>query len=290
MMDDFTKPHFATDDELYSKANEELLLPIPATPVTLFPSLNSTIGGLRPREFSILCGATGSGKTTLMANLSHSLILDDIPHFVASVETGPTDFIKRVMSSMGGKDWNHGDSVALGDLRAFNGVFGPRLRKGNLNLSLYEDRFSVEQLCSDITWMVTHKKIKVAIIDNLNFFMEITSASNQVIEMDRVVHSLIILCKQIDVHVVMIMHPRKTDGTRVESEFDIKGSSTAVQEAHNIFLWNRPSKEMMDEGFSKTSRELKIAKLRRRGRAIGVKILFTTNNGVSYQEGGFLGH
>jgi hypothetical protein len=105
----------------YFKAAEELLLPFPATGLQSFPKLDSQIiGGFRPNEFSILCGATGTGKTTLIANWSASWLKQGVPHFVASVETGRTDFVKRVMSAMVDEDWNTGEAVPLAKVRAFS--------------------------------------------------------------------------------------------------------------------------------------------------------------------------
>lgn len=279
------RPNYVPASELYSKALEELLIPYPSTPIGLFPGLNRITGGLRPREFTILCGSTGSGKTTFAANLSHSFLMSGTPHFVASVETGPTDFLKRTICSIMRQDWNGGDPVPLHLVQDFDLKHGHFYDKETLNLSLYENRFSVETLTNDIQWMVENKGIKVAIIDNLNFFLEVTPDTSQVVEMDRVVHSLIVFCKQIDVHIIMVMHPKKTDHGRVNDEFDIKGSSTAVQEAHNIFLWNRISQELINDGCNKNDRELKIVKMRRRGLSIGKKLIFTTDNGVNYTEG-----
>lgn len=273
----------------FMAAAEELLFPYPSTPVADSPLLSQLIGGFRPNEFSILCGATGTGKTTLIANWSASWFKQGVPHFVASVETGRTDFVKRVMSSMVNEDWNTGDPVALTKVRGFNDKYADLMKADSLHLSLYENRFSVETLMADIAWMVKHKGIKIAMIDNLNFFMEVKSDSHAVAEMDRVVHSLVAFSKSVKVHIVMIMHPKKTESGRVESEFDIKGSSTAVQEAYNIFLFNRPDPRMVESGdLSKFDREVKIAKLRRRGKANGARLIYSTENGVKYTENRFI--
>lgn len=272
--------------ETYQSAAKELLLPYPSVPVSDFPKFTKLTGGFRPREFSIVCGATGVGKTTLMVNWSRSLLAQQVPHFVASVETGHTDFVRRLMSAMAGEDWNTGDPVSVEKLKRWHGQYGHLFSGDTLNLSLYENRFSVETLMSDIAWMVKHRGVKVAVIDNLNFFLEVTKAADQIIEMDRVIHSLIIFCKRVDVHVVMIMHPKKTETARVESEFDIKGSSTAVQEAHNVFLFNRPGEDLIEAGHAtKFDRELKIAKMRRKGRAVGSRLVLKSVWGVRYEEG-----
>lgn len=280
------EPHVESGKDTFISANEEILKPFPSVPLTHFPKLTKLTGGLRAREFSIVCGATGVGKTTLTANFSKSLIAQKIPHFVASVETGRTDFMKRIMSAISGEDWNTGDPVSIEKLKAFYSKHGNLFQTEALWLSLYENRFSVKKLMNDIAWMVDRHGCKVAIIDNLNFFLEVGKAADQIIEMDRVIHELIIFCKQVDIHVIMIMHPKKTEHGRVESEFDIKGSSTAVQEAHNVFLFNRAGKDLIEQGYAGTQdRELKIAKMRRKGRAAGCRLVLKGVNGVLYTEG-----
>jgi replicative DNA helicase len=282
----FESPHATSVGDVYVQANKEFLIPTPAVHLDAFPKFNAITGGFRPREYSILCGATGVGKTTLVANWSSSLIQQNVPHFVASVETGHTDYVKRVLSVMAKEDLNSGDAVPLEKMKSIHTQHGHFFQSESMWLSLYENRFSVKKLMNDIAWMVEKKGCKVAIIDNLNFFMEVTRSADQVVEMDRVTHDLIIFCKEIDVHVVMIMHPKKTEHGRVESEFDIKGSSTAVQEAHNVFLFNRPGADLLEQEIAKPfDREIKIAKMRRRGRAVGARVILKSVQGVAYQEG-----
>lgn len=281
------EPYAQNCQKTYLDASRELLLPHPSTPILDFSKFTKIIGGFRPKEFSILCGATGVGKTTLIANWSKSLFTQGVSHFVASVETGHTDFLKRVMSAYAGEDWNTGDPIPVEKLKIFHSQYGSMFQGDVMQLSLYDNRFSVETLMSDIAWMHKNKGIQVAFIDNINFFLEVTKAIDQIVEMDRVIHSLIIFCKQINVHIVMVMHPKKTEHGRVESEFDVKGSSTAVQEAHNIFLFNRPSQDLIDGGMAENGdRELKIAKMRRKGKSVGSRLVLKNVNGILYQEGG----
>lgn len=281
----FGDPHSGKGVDLMHDMAKEMLTPVPAIPLLDYPHLTRVIGGFRPREFSILAGSTGTGKTTLVANWSKSLLKQGVPHFVASVETGHTDFMRRTMSAMVGEDCNTGEPIPLYKVKKM--VEDHKSKYENLHLSLYDNRFSVEELMNDIAWHVEKHQCKVAFIDNLNFFLEVTRAADQIVEMDRVIHELIIFCKQVDVHVVMVMHPKKTDNGRVESEFDIKGSSTAVQEAHNVFLFNRAGADMIDQGLAtKSDREIKIAKMRRKGKAHGQRLILKSTDGVSYFEGG----
>lgn len=270
----------------YRDALKELALPYPSVKTNFWGKFDHITGGFRPREFTILCGATGAGKTTLLANICAALQLQGTRQFIASVETGDTDFVKRVMSVHAQRDLNTGDAVPVEDLKKFQADHGAKFSAENIHLSLYDDRVPDEVLEAELLYHYEKKKCQVAMLDNLNFFMEVADERKAVAEMDRVVHRLIILAKKIDMHIIMVMHPKKTESGRVTSEFDIKGSSTAVQEAHNIWLFNRPSQSLCEADKTitpRTHREITFAKMRRRGKFTGARLVLK-NIGASYIE------
>lgn len=272
--------------ELWVDALHGFAKPPPSVWVKRLPLLSKMVGGFRPREFTILCGATGVGKTTFLANLSLGLLQEDVPQLVASVETGRLDFVKRICSALQAENWNDGQAVPMPNIKSFTQANSKFMKNAPLYLSIYEDRVKHEQLLQDITRAIKERGVKFVMLDNLNFFMEVVVKDSQILEMDRVVHDFIIFCKQNDVHIMLVMHPRKTQTGRVESEFDIKGSSTASQEAHNIFLLNRPHKDLLDgpHDISNLDRELTITKVRRGGQFIGKSLIFKCTNGVTYTE------
>lgn len=267
------------------KAYERLLIPTPAVRFKSFRALDTCLGGLRPREYTIFCGPTGVGKTSFLAALAVDLVRQEIPTYVASVETGPVDWINRMMSCVVKENWNLGEPIPLEKVTKFK-ENNEWFQTAPLYLARYEDRVPNEQLLGEIEQAVYKEGVKIAILDNLNFFMEVTKSTDAIVEMDRVIHDAIIFCKQIDVHLIVVMHPRKTMDGRVDSEFDIKGSSTAVQEAHNVLLWNRPPKERLEEDpeYFRNFRELKIAKCRRIGKYVGRFVSFYSPDGVSFEE------
>lgn len=283
------EPRSRTMAKVYQEAMKELAIPYPAMKVPGWDRFNDVTGGLRLREFSIFCGQTGLGKTQWLSNLSERLQSNGVGQYIASVETGATDWVKRQMSAAAKFDFNTGDPVALDRLKHFNEQHGKKFSNDTTHLALYDDRVPVEQLCHELIYHCLVLKCSVGIIDNLNFFMEVADERRQVLEMDRTVHSLVILAKRIPMHIILVAHPRKTDGGRVESEFDVKGSSTAVQEAHNIFLLNEPHPSMIQADpmklvSARSHRELKFQKLRRRGKFRGSRLIFKHEEG-SYSEG-----
>jgi len=283
-------PQVSNMREVFLETLEQLAKPFPSLLLNDWKHWNQLTGGFRKHEFSIFCGSTGSGKTTFLANVSAQLLKQGTRHFVMSVETGRHDWMRRVLSVLAGRDLNTGEAIDAEYLSKLTAKHLDLLSRDCIELSHYEDRTPVEQLKHDLRYMLD-RGCGIAFIDNLNFFMEVTTAQNAVIEMDRVIHDLIIFVKQHPIHIVMVMHPKKGQGvasTRVESEFDVKGSSTAVQEAQNVFLWNRPRREDVDALKRKpTDRELILAKMRRRGLYVGSTLIFGSEDGTSYAEKGF---
>lgn len=281
------RPYAKNQREVYPEAIRELLAGVPSVRLPGLPIFDEFTGGFRPHEFGIVCGSTGAGKTTLLANFSAHLIQQGIKHFVMSVETGHTDYMRRIVSALAGIDLNTGDKVSSHIIERIHNEHRKALESGTVEFSLYENRIPVEQLIQDIEYMVLKKGCQLVFMDNINFFVEVTTAQEAVIAMDRTIHELIIACKRLPVHMIMVMHPKKTEnGTFVRSEFDIKGSSSSVQEAQNVLLWNRPTKESIDSGErTPFHRELTIAKMRRRGMHVGKTIVFESR-GTRYSEVG----
>jgi twinkle protein len=272
--------------EVFNQAVQEMLSPPIGCNLNWWPKFNEYLGGLRPHELTLLCAPTGSGKTQLLSNLSAQMAIQDIPHFVAPVETGDTDFVIRTLSSLSGKLLNDGKPIAYDELQGILSRYGKVYLNRPVYLSTYQDRVAVNDMLTLLQFMIENHGIKVALLDNLNFFMPVTSAADQLVAMDNAIHEFVIHAKKFPIHIILIVHPRKTDGGRVESEFDIKGSSTAVQEASNVILFNRPSQKHLDDNIHRkyTDRELVFRKIRKRGQHVGKPIWFKFNNGQFKEE------
>lgn len=284
---DLVEPRILNQTHVFEEVIDYLGRPPVAIKLAAWPLFNQLVGGFRMREFSIICGPTGCGKTTWLANVSAQLVCQKIKHFVMSIETGHLDYMARVVSVWEEKDLNTGDPIDPNELARVTAKHMQKIQNGMIEFSLYESRLSVEQLKYEINHAVQLLGCKIVFIDNLNYILKVTRAQDAVVEMDRVVHELIEFVKQIDVHIVMVMHPRKTENGRVVSEFDIKGSSTSVQEAQNVFLFNRPEPDRIKSGeLEPFNRELFLAKMRRRGAHAGKSIVFRNTN-TSYSEQGY---
>lgn len=231
-----------------------------------WPKFSGALGGLRLNEFTLISAPTGSGKTTWIAQLALQMLINKIPFFAAPVETGPTDFVRRMVEIQTGEVVNDGNPVpqAKGDrlIRSFEEFFDG----APYWISDYDTRVDRDEMIAMLRLMSQTYGAKIALLDNLNFFLEIKSAHMERAEMDTAIHQFVMEAKRFPMHIILIVHPKKTGDGRINSEEDIKGSSNAAQEASNVFLLNRPTIKQIEDGQFRTSdRELVVKKCRRRG-------------------------
>jgi hypothetical protein len=269
---------------VWQDTRRQLISPPKGLACPLWPKFTQFLGGLRENEVTLLCAPTGAGKTQLLANISVQLLSQSVPHFCAPVETGDVDFLARVASVFAKRDLNDGDPVPAHVVDGLSKGFEESGLFNHLYLATYDNRVDIEEMVSLLKYMHQEYGVKLALLDNLNFFLKVTSAQMERAEMDNAMHEFVMLVKKLPIHVILIVHPRKTDGGRVESEFDIKGSSAAVQECANCCLFNRPKQEDIEKGIAfPTDREMVFKKIRKRGHYVNKVIRFKFVGG-RYEE------
>lgn len=257
--------------EVLDKAAVEILTPPTGVPLDGWTNFNRMTGGLRPREFSIFCGPTGAGKSLWLANLTAKLIEQDQKVFVAPIEIGEVDFTKMVLSVLGGHDFISGepaDDESRKKLHWTLKTYQEKIIK-NLVVTTYSSRVDINEFIDLMKFVQDTHEANIMIVDNLNFMLKPARGGDQTLEMDETVHKFVQAVKVTPMHIFLVMHPRKTVDGKIVSEFDIKGSSTAVQEATNILLMNRMTREEQDNyGLTPYDREFVFKKLRKRGKFV----------------------
>ena len=204
--------------------------------------------------------------------------------FAAPVETGDQDFLARVLSATAETELNTSEPISQATITKIFATGIQPIFNSQLYIANYDNRVNIDELLAVLEVVVTMKKVKVILLDNLNFFLEVGSSDMERAIMDEAVHKMVLFVKRFPAHIILICHPKKTTDGRVESEFDIKGSSTAVQECSNVILFNRPTKSDVDSAKREwTQRELVFKKIRKRGAYVNMPIWMEYRNGGYYE-------
>ena len=258
-------------------------------PLAGFPRLTEMLGGgLTTRGFTILTGPTGAGKSTLCSNLWFSLQASGKNVYMSPIEIGYVEQMKSLVSIISGRPRRELTPEMMPEIREkyYPTFFSNR---GHV-FSKHESRVNHMDLLTELYHNFLTRNTDVAIIDNWNFMLEPAKGQDAISMNDTALHDCIVFTKKIPVHIIMVMHPRKTDGDDdyIKSIYDIKGSSTSIQESTNVLLFNRletPDEDTPMNVEAKMCREIKCAKARFNGRAVGRKVFFEIDkNSEHYTE------
>ncbi len=242
-----------------------------------FEFLSKACGGIGEKGFTVITGPTGAGKTTFVANLWLAANAAGKNIFSLPIEIGAEDFMDALFSIVSGKQRK---SLTFQDYETGKMKWLPNYfyNRGHV-FARHESRLTHIDFLAETYYHFLTRKVSVVFADNWNFMLEPASGSDANALNDKALHDCIVFTKKVPVHIFMIMHPRKPESgahDRVVSMYDVKGSSTSIQEAQNVWLFNRleSAEDAPPEANPETCREIKIAKSRYNGRAMGTKIIY----------------
>lgn len=220
-----------------------------------------------------LClGATGAGKTTFLSQLSIDLMQDyvpseptekhdktDIPRYGlrtlwGSFEIKRSRLLYNMLYQQCGIDTLH-RSVGTGAYDLVLGTPSESIDYAKLDASakelcklpLYFLKYfgseDISNILESMAFAVHAYKIEHIILDNLQFMINdaMSSGANfdKYFEMDRAIHLLRKFATTHDVHITLVIHPRKeTDGDKL-SLSSFYGSGKATQESDNVWIIQR---------------------------------------------------
>lgn len=195
-----------------------------------FPLLNKLLKGHRKGELTIITGPTGSGKTTFMCEYSLDLALQGVSTLWGSFEIRNSRLASTLLRQFVGysleKKLNEFDHWAT------------EFEKH----PMYFMTFHGQQHLKVVVEAIEHARyvhdINHVIIDNLQFMMGISSVyrTDKFWEQDNIIAAFRSLATKHNIHVTLVMHPRKEREEDDLTTSSIFGSAKASQEADNVLI------------------------------------------------------
>lgn len=195
-----------------------------------FPELAKHLKGFRPGELTVFTGPTGSGKTTLMSELSLDLCNQGVPTLWGSFEIRNVRLAKVMLKQFSGINLDK-------HLQQYE-YWADRFQQIPLYYMGFHGPVEISTVIETMAHAAYVYDIQHVIIDNLQFmigakyrgFDDTFYAQNFAISQFRNFAS------SKNVHVSVIMHPRKEDEDKPLQTSSIFGTAKASQEADNVLI------------------------------------------------------
>jgi len=199
-------------------------------PFTRFPALNEYLKGHRRGELTVFTGATGSGKTTFLSELSLDLCLQGVKTLWGSFEIRNVRLLNTLMHQFAGfAVEKHMDKFMK---------WSENFESLPLYFMSYYGAQDLQDVINTIEYSVYMHDIEHVIIDNLQFMTSTSysSSDDRFQVMDRSIAAFRRCASDLNIHITVVVHPRKeNDGGSLQTA-SIYGSAKASQEADNVLI------------------------------------------------------
>ena len=210
-------------DEL-SNANE-----VAGTKWRRFPHLSTILKGHRPGELSVFTGPTGSGKTTILSELSLDLCQQGVTTLWGSFEIRNVRLAKMMLKQYSGLSLEH-------HLKQYN-YWADKLQQLPLYFMGFYGPVDIHTVLEAMSHAAYVYDIQHVIIDNLQFMSASTySIGDRYSVQDHAIAEFRRFASHKNIHVSLVIHPRKEDSYSELTTASIFGTAKASQEADNVII------------------------------------------------------
>ena len=235
-------PHeqITTFQEMRAEVYRELCDPDSkkGTQLTTIPALSAILKGHRRGELTIFTGATGVGKTTVLSQLSLDYCAQGVNTLWGSFEIKNSRLARTMITQLSAIDFGLGNNIDL-----FN-LWADRFE----TLPMYFMRFfgssSIDQVLDAMEYAVYAYDVQHIILDNLQFMLSGQGArfhDSKYDIQDRAVDAFRTFATTKDVHISLVIHPRKEADLSPLGVASVFGSAKSTQEADNVIIIQSPS-------------------------------------------------
>ncbi|EKX33854.1 hypothetical protein GUITHDRAFT_98228 [Guillardia theta CCMP2712] len=194
------------------------------------PTLTKILKGHRPGEFTIVTGRTGQGKTTMLSQLSIDLCEQGVHTLWGSFE------IKN--ARLGAKMLQQHSKKSLRGCsdREFNDAADAFSQLPLWFLSYYGTT-DIDDVLDAMEFAVYSKDVKHVVLDNLQFMTSGAYRESDTFKiLDQAIHKLRLFATDFNVHISLVIHPRKDDESQLLTLSSIFGTAKATQESDNVII------------------------------------------------------
>lgn len=200
---------------------------------TSFPTLNKLLGGHRKGEMTILTGSTGIGKTSIISQLSIDYCSQGVNTLWGSFEIQNVRLAKKMLTQFASKNLEK-------SLHEFN-YFADKFSLLPLHFMRFYGTTQLDHVIDTMEYASYAHDVEHVILDNLQFMMGTQKGYEKFEKLDEAIERLRKFATAKQVHITLVIHPRKELEGMPLSINSVFGSAKATQEADNVFIVQQDS-------------------------------------------------
>mmetsp|Transcript_2192 Transcript_2192/g.6921 ORF Transcript_2192/g.6921 Transcript_2192/m.6921 type:complete len:952 (-) Transcript_2192:1465-4320(-) len=229
-------PHeeIVTFDDLRADVYREIANPsqLSGVPCKTLPGVTKLLKGMRRGELTIITGQTGVGKTTLLSQLSLDYCVQGVPTLWGSFEIKNTRLAKKLITQFSAGD--------LGETPQQFEALGNRFGELPLYFLRFHGTTDVDHVLDAMEYAVYVHDVEHIVLDNLQFMTSGQGTGFERFEVqDRAIEKFRHFATHKNVHISLVVHPRKQDDLAPLSISSVFGTAKATQEADNVIILQR---------------------------------------------------
>lgn len=229
-----------------------------------FNFYNKTLKGFRRGELTLITGATGSGKTTFLSQLSLDFLQQGVPTLWGSFEIKNEILASAMLQQYSRKKLVDSKEERL-DLLI------EQFEQNPLYFMNFYGSTPIELMFETLDYAIYAYDIQMICIDNMQFMLSQQANGVQKFELqDQVASRLRQLATDRNVHICVIIHPKKVEDDNNLTVGSIFGTAKISQEADSIMILQKTSLP--------NYRVLQVKKNRFDGEVGEVSLLFNPDN------------
>ena len=203
---------------------------VKGVPWKRFPLLTELLQGFRRGELTVFTGRTGSGKTTVLSELTIDLCKQNVTTLWGSFEVKNTRLAKMQLKQF--------SAVNIEDHIDSFDKWADLFQKLPMYYLTFHGSEAIDKVLDAMGHAVYLYDIHHVIIDNVQFMMgdSTATAMDRYFTQDKIIGKFRKFATLHNVHVTLVIHPRKEDVGNALTTNSIFGGAKATQEADNVVL------------------------------------------------------
>ncbi|CAB9496960.1 Twinkle protein, mitochondrial [Seminavis robusta] len=205
-------------------------------PMPSLPLLTKLIKGFRRGELTVLTGPTGSGKTTFLGQLSLDLAEQDVNVMWGSFEIKNTRLAQKLLQQYNRKPLPTAEQP---DAQAVLHALADRFSALPMHFMKFHGGSDLEDVLDAMEYAVYVSDVEHIILDNLQFMISrntLNKSFDKFDIQDVAIEKFRKFATDRNVHVTLVVHPRKEDESSKLNISSIYGSAKATQEADTVMI------------------------------------------------------